>query len=222
LHDFVKSACYVALSVPPVAIPSPEYRPCANTSDNSTRCLAFAGVFFFHADDQAFPYGAMGVPLFFVLSGFFITRLLVLNEGPSLGATLSAFYARRTLRIFPLSYAVLCVLLLAGKLPDAGRYFAYLHKVYVFQEHAWTGNTQHFWSLCVAEQFYALLPVAGEYLAWGVPRGPLRGRHVQARSASEGNSIPRSRFGLGKNRGCVREYTPPQPRGVFSRAPFLQ
>ena len=181
---------------------------------DTLRFLAFVGVFLFHADDKAFTYGAMGVPLFFVLSGFLITRLLVLNEGPSLGLSLSAFYARRTLRIFPLYYAVLCVLLLAGTLPHAGWYFTYLHNVYVFHEHAWTGNTQHFWSLCVEEQFYllfpllllatrprrrflllagcvvgsvatrvglywyypqaysyALLPVAGEYLAWGCVAG---------------------------------------------------
>ena len=196
---------------------------------DTLRFLAFAGVFLFHADDRAFPYGAMGVPLFFVLSGFLITRLLVINEGPSLGASLSAFYARRTLRIFPLYYAVLCVLLLVGKLPHAGWYFAYLHNVYVFHEHAWTGNTHHFWSLCVEEQFYllfpllllatrprwrflllagcvvgsvaarvglylaypeaysfALLPVAGEYLAWGCLAGlyevAARDRRLPARA----------------------------------------
>lgn len=197
---------------------------------DSLRFLAFAGVFLFHANEQRFAYGAMGVPLFFVLSGFLITRILVLNETPSLVDNLRTFYIRRTLRIFPLYYAVLLVLVLAGKLAaSAGWYFFYLHNVYIFHNDAWTGSTNHFWSLCVEEQFYllfpllllctpkswrtvliiggivgsiltrvvlalrypdakswALLPVAGEYIAWGCLIGlydvARRARPLPARS----------------------------------------
>src|SRR4051794_21139588 len=83
---------------------------------DSVRFLAFAGVFLFHANEHKFAYGVMGVPLFFVLSGFLITRILVLNETSSLYENLRTFYLRRTLRIFPLYYAVLVVLFVLGKL----------------------------------------------------------------------------------------------------------
>ncbi len=127
---------------------------------DSLRCLAIAGVFLFHANDRLFSYGAMGVPLFFVLSGFLIARILVLHEGPAVGASLRAFYLRRTLRIFPLYYAVLVVLLASGRLEHPAWYFLYLHNVYVFAHDVWTGPTNHFWSLCVEEQFYLLYPLA--------------------------------------------------------------
>jgi len=117
-------------------------------------------VFCFHLDDKAYAYGILGVPLFFVLSGFLITRLLLLHETDSLGHDLWIFYARRTLRIFPLYYAILVVLLLLGKLPRPLWYFLYLENVDVFFTNAWPGRTAHFWSLCVEEQFYLLFPVA--------------------------------------------------------------
>ena len=135
---------------------------------DSVRFLAFFGVFLFHAYRGRFAYGEFGVFLFFSLSGFLITRILLLHETGRLGQDLRVFYVRRTLRIFPLYYGVLLVLLLfTNKLNDyetggnvAWWYFLYLHNVYSFLFDVSTGPTTHLWSLCVEEQFYVLFPLA--------------------------------------------------------------
>ena len=135
---------------------------------DSIRFFAFFGVFLFHAYRERFAYGEFGVFLFFALSGFLITRILVKHETGRLGHDLRVFYLRRTLRIFPLYYGVLFVLLFfTNKLNDydtgesvAWWYFLYLHNVYSFVFEVSTGPTTHFWSLCVEEQFYVLFPLA--------------------------------------------------------------
>jgi peptidoglycan/LPS O-acetylase OafA/YrhL len=135
-----------------------DYRPQLDT----LRFLAFLVVFLYHANGQRYPYGLLGVPLFFVLSGFLITRVLLLHRSRSFGRDLGVFYARRTLRIFPVYYAVLLVLLPLGRLDDPGPawYFVYLHNVYLFfYDPWWVRATIHFWSLCVEEQFYLLYPL---------------------------------------------------------------
>jgi peptidoglycan/LPS O-acetylase OafA/YrhL len=126
---------------------------------DSVRFFAFLGVFLFHAYGDGIAYGGLGVRLFFVLSGFLITRILEMHESGALGSDLLVFYTRRTLRIFPLYYAVLLVLWLSGNLPSAEWYFLYLHNIYLFVNGVWTGQTSHFWTLCVEEQFYLIYPL---------------------------------------------------------------
>src|SRR4051812_20304282 len=124
------------------------------------RFLAFLAVFFFHARPGRYFWGPQGVQVFFTLSGFLITRILVLGESGRLVADLKRFYIRRTLRIFPLYYAVVGWLWASGLLAGVGWYLAYLYNVRAFLIRGWGGPVGHFWTLCVEEQFYLLYPLA--------------------------------------------------------------
>lgn len=104
-----------------------------------------------------------GVGLFFVLSGFLITRILLLAKETqdSNGVILKQFYYRRFLRIFPLYYLVLFACLFAG-LPGINFAFPWLatyteNYIGAFQPQAFQ-YVGHFWSLCVEEQFYIIFP----------------------------------------------------------------
>ena len=106
-----------------------------------------------------FPPGWVGVDLFFVLSGFLITRILLeTRESPQY---FKAFYLRRFLRIFPAYYlTVHVVLLLAGA--NAGQWFwhlAYLGNMTGLAEHMFVPELEHTWSLATEEQFYLLWPL---------------------------------------------------------------
>src|SRR3954466_4450020 len=130
--------------------------------------------------------GRHGVDLFFVLSGFLITGILLDSKGSP--RYFSTFYARRTLRIFPLYYGVLLVVLVVLPLivpqPPAAReviadqgwlwlyasniLMAWRNRVLFNGEHVYLS---HFWSLAVEEQFYLVWPlvvllVGGRGLAW--------------------------------------------------------
>jgi peptidoglycan/LPS O-acetylase OafA/YrhL len=100
-----------------------------------------------------------GVDLFFVLSGFLITGILLdTRDGPDYFRN---FYARRILRIFPLYYASLVVafLLIPAVRGDAIWYWTYLTN-YRFADVGWprVPYLGHFWSLAVEEQFYLVWP----------------------------------------------------------------
>jgi peptidoglycan/LPS O-acetylase OafA/YrhL len=113
----------------------------------------------------------VGVDLFFVLSGFLITGILLDAEGDR--GYFRNFYARRSLRIFPLYYGVLIVAfwlvpLLIPSSPAFGKevqaqgwYWAYLVNFRTARD-GWPGfpGLGHFWSLAVEEQFYLLWPAA--------------------------------------------------------------
>jgi peptidoglycan/LPS O-acetylase OafA/YrhL len=124
------------------------------------RFLAFLAVFYFHARPGRYSWGPEGVRVFFTLSGFLITRILILGESGDLLADLKRFYIRRTLRIFPLYYLVVAVLWIAGMLPGVGWYLAYLSNVRAYLLRDWGGPVGHFWTLSVEEQFYLLYPLA--------------------------------------------------------------
>ncbi len=131
------------------------------------RAIAVGLVLLFHR--FLLPVGWLGVQIFFVLSGYLITRILVRSKDQPFGSYLRNFYGRRALRIFPLYYGVIAALgvatvlgvHLAGVpegLPFAATYtynFWYATKASDFSPYI-----THFWTLCVEEQFYLLWPFA--------------------------------------------------------------
>jgi peptidoglycan/LPS O-acetylase OafA/YrhL len=115
-------------------------------------------------------YGVLGVDLFFVLSGFLITGLLLDSKGGP--GYFRNFYARRTLRIFPLYYAVLALLFLVlplvtalpAPLEDARRHqgwlWSYTANFFIAAKGSWALTyVSHFWSLAIEEHFYLLWPL---------------------------------------------------------------
>ena len=120
------------------------------------------------------PWGSAGVQIFFVLSGFLITGILLrCREYNDVGHSLKSFYMRRFLRIFPLYYATLLVLFLLNfpQVREAiGWHLTYFSNFLFFSTGEWSGHVSHFWSLAVEEQFYLLWPalillVPEKYLA---------------------------------------------------------
>jgi peptidoglycan/LPS O-acetylase OafA/YrhL len=114
-------------------------------------------------------FGTYGVDLFFLLSGFLITGILLDSKGR--GGFFANFYARRALRIFPLYYGVLCVVLILLPLvvssPDldilrSRQIWAWLYGINILS--AARGEfsfpyIDHFWSLAVEEHFYFFWPL---------------------------------------------------------------
>jgi len=107
------------------------------------------------------PLAAMGVRIFFVISGFLITSLLIEEERRTGSVSLGRFYFRRTLRIFPPFYVYIAAMMVLeamgrislrpGDLLHAATYTTNYH-----HDRAW--YLGHTWSLAVEEQFYLLWP----------------------------------------------------------------
>ncbi|MGA2728769.1 MAG: acyltransferase [Terracidiphilus sp.] len=106
--------------------------------------------------------GLHGVQIFFVISGYLITTLLLREYDRTGSVSFKRFYARRALRIFPPFYvyfAVLTVLWITGLIPE--HWPTYLASatytfVYLPNPHGW--YVEHAWSLSIEEQFYLLWP----------------------------------------------------------------
>jgi peptidoglycan/LPS O-acetylase OafA/YrhL len=103
--------------------------------------------------------GSVGVGMFFTLSGFLITGILLqsFDSAPDRATAWRDFYARRLLRLVPPYYAVILALVLLGIVPVATSWpwdIAYLTNVHI----ARGGPETVFWSLAVEEQFYLLWP----------------------------------------------------------------
>jgi peptidoglycan/LPS O-acetylase OafA/YrhL len=128
------------------------------------RAVAVAAVAYSHWLPEfqfGLPLGA-GVHLFFVLSGFLITRILLgLRDADDRPRAIARFYVRRALRLFPAFYVVLALAALAGVplVRDTWPWHAsYLSNVFIASREAWQGHVSHFWSLAVEEQFYLVWP----------------------------------------------------------------
>ncbi len=165
-----------------VTDPKPAYRP----DIDGLRALAVLAVVWFHAFPRRLPGGFVGVDIFFVISGFLISTIL-LREIRSQTYRYSLFMARRIRRIFPALATVLLSTSLAGwyLLSDnelvslakeliAGSLF-FANILYWTQEGYFNAASEfkpllHLWSLGVEEQFYIFYPP----LLWLIFRGKLR------------------------------------------------
>jgi peptidoglycan/LPS O-acetylase OafA/YrhL len=112
-------------------------------------------------------FGFLGVRLFFVLSGFLITRILLEGrdraeaEGLSHFGVARRFYARRFLRIFPLYYFIIIVAVLIDLPLARDRWpwlVTYTPNFFVALYQQSIGRFGHFWTLAVEEQFYLIWP----------------------------------------------------------------
>jgi peptidoglycan/LPS O-acetylase OafA/YrhL len=107
-------------------------------------------------------HGTLGVHIFFVISGFLITALLMEELERTGRLSLGLFYARRTLRIFPPCYLFIAFLALMSWLgffaiPARNFFFAATYTVNYLTSGLWV--TGHLWSLSVEEQFYLVWPL---------------------------------------------------------------
>ena len=139
------------------------------------RAIAFLLVFVFHLN--WLPFGWMGVQLFFVLSGFLITGILIEMKARFRSkAYFVKFYGRRFLRIFPLYYLYLFLIWLVVGWMAVARYkpqitslfydqfpyaLAYVYDFFMASSLFERSSSflTHFWSLAVEEQFYIIWPL---------------------------------------------------------------
>jgi len=139
------------------------------------RCIAVLAVVFYHANLPGFSGGFTGVDIFFVISGFLITSM-VLQAQLTNQFRLRRFYVRRARRLFPALLAVLATsallgwfLLLPDELEDFGESLAtalaFSSNILFWSEAGYFEGPSHFkpllhtWSLAVEEQYYLIFPL---------------------------------------------------------------
>ncbi|QVL33802.1 acyltransferase [Telmatocola sphagniphila] len=106
--------------------------------------------------------GHSGVSIFFVLSGYLITMLMLLEEGKTGRVSLRLFYIRRSLRLFPALWIYLgtiCIIWIGGALPHHP-WHSFISSLFYFRNLVGQGHeTAHLWSLSIEEQFYVFWPL---------------------------------------------------------------
>lgn len=156
--------------------PPREARPQFRPDVEGMRAIAVGLVILFHAYHQPFTGGFIGVDIFFVISGFLITSLLLRENEREGRVSISGFYARRVRRILPASTLVVVVTLLGTY-----HWLGFINGNSVAEDAKWTAifaanihfallgtdyfgaqlppsPLQHMWSLGVEEQFYFVWP----------------------------------------------------------------
>jgi peptidoglycan/LPS O-acetylase OafA/YrhL len=146
------------------------------------RALAVLPVIFFHAGFQAFSGGFAGVDVFFVISGYLITSL-ILQQIDSGTFTLASFYERRARRILPALFLVMIACLPFAwlwMLPNEIKAFTksliatvlFASNIFFYGESGYFDTAAelkpllHTWSLAVEEQYYLLFPLLFLPMVW--------------------------------------------------------
>jgi peptidoglycan/LPS O-acetylase OafA/YrhL len=154
-------------TVPPWAL---TYRPALD----GLRAIAALSVVAFHLRLPGFAGGGLGVDMFFTLSGFLITALIIREISARGTLSFRAFYARRALRLLPAYLAVLITCVLAdlfvvdagGTLKGAFFSFFYVANWAVGLRDMGLGTLAHTWSLSIEEQFYLGWPALTLLAFW--------------------------------------------------------
>lgn len=154
-------------------VPAAEYRP----EVDGLRAIAVLSVIVFHLNASWLPGGFAGVDVFFVISGYLMTRIIS-SDIESGRFSFACFWARRIRRIYPALLVMIAAVMLVqhfcGFRPDervVGQHavaaIASYSNVYLWREDAnyWGTDAEHLpllhtWSLSIEEQFYLVLPLA--------------------------------------------------------------
>jgi peptidoglycan/LPS O-acetylase OafA/YrhL len=192
MHDVTTAGTHARRAhIAPVAVGHGQgFRP----DVEGLRAVAVGLVLLYHAGLAVVPGGFVGVDVFFVISGFLITGLLVREVEHSGRLSLLGFYARRAKRLLPAAGVVLATTavlvwlfvsrvewrVFGGDIAASAGYFINWRladrAVDYLAEDVGASPVQHFWSLAVEEQFYLVWPLLVLVVAWWVRRTgrPLR------------------------------------------------
>lgn len=182
-----------------MALTNPSAAPKLRKDIEGLRAVAILTVVLFHAKMPGFSGGYIGVDLFFVLSGYLISGLLLDERARTGTIAFASFYARRARRLLPASASMMLAVTIAGMLisaPSAQGWFAegvsfaslYMSNIQFIRSGAdyYGGSAErhpllHTWSLSVEEQFYLVWPLAIAGVAYLISRRhTLRATHLLA------------------------------------------
>ena len=145
-------------------------------SIDSLRALAVLAVIIYHVDVNYLPGGFLGVDLFFVLSGYLISSLIIKEFRKTGTVNLYNFYIRRARRLLPAVYFMITIglvvmvlfneVLLRKSHLDAifgyiysSNWWYIFHKLDYFDSFGAQSPFKHLWSLAIEEQFYMIFPL---------------------------------------------------------------
>ena len=145
-------------------------------SIDSLRALAVLAVIIYHVDVNYLPGGFLGVDLFFVLSGYLISSLIIKEFKKTGTVNLYNFYIRRARRLLPAVYFMITIglvvmvlfneVLLRKSHLDAifgyiysSNWWYIFHKLDYFDSFGAQSPFKHLWSLAIEEQFYMIFPL---------------------------------------------------------------
>lgn len=171
------------------------------------RAIAVLAVIAYHLNLQWVPGGLLGVTMFFVLSGYLITDILLKQLHPSKKLDLKTFFIRRARRLLPAMFLMIAVVSLWLLISDTGRllslkgdigsallyisnWYLIFHEVSYFESFGPASPFGHLWSLAVEEQFYLLWPlVLLAVIRFSPKRGKLALWTLAAAAVSAGTMI---------------------------------
>lgn len=151
------------------------FQPRLNPEIDSMRALAVTGVLLYHFFPNWFPGGFLGVDIFFVISGYVVTRTSIEQTDKPIFQFLKYFWMRRFWRVFPPVLGVVCLggllVVLVDPIPfntlrtalfgivGLANVEQFVERTDYFVELQGTNAFAHLWSLGVEEQFYLIFPV---------------------------------------------------------------